>query len=212
MPPAQKRHLNFVSSYAVLGDELSAIGGFTRQTPMLAGRVAADGPYGWHGESRSLAERFVAGFSLHRWDEPSRTAADGDRRARTSALEAFVRSGLVPPPHEERSLTPKEKLGRDLFFDTATGCATCHAAPEYTDRKAYPAFPDEGGPEVASADPKPRYKTPSLRFVGGTPPYLHDGRFPSLAALIAGNDDHMGQTNQLSASDKAALVAFLEAL
>ena len=35
---------------------------------------------------------------------------------------------------------------------------------------------------------------------------------PSLAALISGNEDHMGQTDQLSASDKAALVAFLETL
>jgi cytochrome c peroxidase len=68
-------------------------------------------------------------------------------------------------------------------------------------------FPDTDEPAENAA-----YKTPSLRFVGGTPPYLHDGRFPTLAALIEGNDDHMGATKQLSASDKAALAAFLEML
>ena len=31
--------------------------GFPRQTPMLAGRVAARGPYGWHGESADLNAR-----------------------------------------------------------------------------------------------------------------------------------------------------------
>ena len=213
VPPAEQRHPNFVSSATVLGDEIQFTEGFTRQTPMLAGRVAAEGPYGWHGESASLTERLLAGFSLHRWDEPTDSNTDSGRRARTSALEAFVRSGLVPPPHQERPLSPNEQHGRDLFFDPATGCSTCHAAAtEYTDRKAYPVFPDASAAQVDSKDPNPRYKTPSLRFVGGTPPYLHDGRFPSLAALIDGNDDHMGQTDQLSASDKAALVAFLETL
>ena len=212
VPPAQKQHPNFVSSASVLGDEIPFTEGFTRQTPMLAGRVAAEGPYGWHGESPSLSERLVAGFSLHRWDE-GRYVKDSELRARTSALEAFVRSGLVPPPRQERPLTPTENHGRDLFFDPATGCSTCHAAAtEYTDRKAYPVFPDASAAQVVSKDPNPRYKTPSLRFVGGTPPYLHDGRFPSLTALIDGNGDHMGQTDQLSASDKAALVAFLETL
>jgi hypothetical protein len=212
VPPAKKQHPNFVSSAEVLGAAVSSTDGFTRQTPMLAGRVAAEGPYGWHGESRSLSERVVAGFSLHRWDETSRPDGDKDRLVRASALQAFARAGLVPPPHEERPLTAKEERGHELFLGKETGCAACHAAPEYTDRKAYAAFPDESGPDKVAADPTILYKTPSLRFVGGTPPYLHDGRFPTLAALLDGNDDHMGQTNQLSASDKAALVAFLETL
>jgi hypothetical protein len=206
VPPAQHAHDNFVSSLAVLADA-RVKGYLLRQTPMLAGRVAAAGPYGWHGESATLVDRVIAGFSLHRWDEPG--ARSRDPKVSASALQAFVRAGLVPPPHEDRALTAKELRGRALFLGDETGCSTCHAgAPEYTNRKSFGVFPDAGEPAEHAA----AYKTPSLRFVGGTPPYLHDGRFPTLAALVEGNDDHMGATNQLSASDKAALAAFLETL
>jgi CxxC motif-containing protein (DUF1111 family) len=41
---------------------------------------------------------------------------------------------------------------------------------------------------------------------------LHDGRFESLESLIEGNQDRMGNTAQLSAADKKALVAFLRTL
>ena len=181
---------------------------------MLAGRVAAARSlHGWHGESATLLDRLIAGFSLHRWDEPG-ASAHGERKVSATAIQAFVRAGLVPPPHEDRALTAKELRGRELFLGDETGCWTCHAgAPEYTNRKSFPVFPDADEPADAGvpAD-STAYKTPSLRFVGGTPPYLHDGRFPTLAALIEGNDDHMGATNQLSASDKAALAAFLETL
>ena len=63
-----------------------------------------------------------------------------------------------------------------------------------------------------TADPDSAFKTPSLLFVGGTPPYYHDGRAPTLEALISGNDDRMGKTRQLSEEDRAALVAFLRTL
>jgi cytochrome c peroxidase len=61
-------------------------------------------------------------------------------------------------------------------------------------------------------DAEPAFKTPSLLHVGGTAPYFHDGREATLEGLIDHNDNRMGRTNQLSPSDKAALVAFLKAL
>ena len=57
-----------------------------------------------------------------------------------------------------------------------------------------------------------KFKTPSLLYVGGTAPYFHDGRTPTLAALIAQNGDRMGRTTQLSEDQRAALVAYLETL
>ena len=57
-----------------------------------------------------------------------------------------------------------------------------------------------------------KFKTPSLLWVVGTPPYFHNGSVGSLDDLIDGNDDRMGKTNQLSAKDKAALIAFLKTL
>src|SRR6185369_1472598 len=41
--------------------------GRARQTPMLAGRVDAQGPYGWRADGPTLAARIRTGFSLHRW-------------------------------------------------------------------------------------------------------------------------------------------------
>ncbi len=66
-----------------------------------------------------------------------------------------------------------------------------------------------------------KYSTPSLRNVAITAPYMHNGAFGSLAAVIefyaAGGEPHEGQDERIrprdfSEQDKADLVAFLEAL
>ncbi|MEP7126312.1 MAG: hypothetical protein ABJE95_35600, partial [Byssovorax sp.] len=41
--------------------------GYARQTPMLAGRIGTDGPYGWHAQNKDLVARLKEGFGLHRW-------------------------------------------------------------------------------------------------------------------------------------------------
>jgi cytochrome c peroxidase len=175
--------------------------------------VAAEGTYGWHAESPVLTHRLINGFSLHRWNDSEVPYERKELFQRAMALRAFLRKGLVPPPHEERELSDREKRGRDVFLGAGTGCSVCHVpATEYTDREVYPVFASLPVPHGFADDPEKAYKTPSLRFVGGTPPYLHDGRFATLGALLLGNDDHMGKTNQLSATDKDALVAFLETL
>ena len=38
--------------------------GYARQTPIIAGRGRAVGPYGWHGEHKTLEDRSMAGFGL----------------------------------------------------------------------------------------------------------------------------------------------------
>jgi cytochrome c peroxidase len=198
-----------------LGHEANApaqdgVRGVARRTPMLAGRVSARGPYGWRGESPTLPARVGASFSLHRWGGvPEHT--DEERAARATRLAAFLRRGLVPPPGIGRPLDEQEERGRAVFASAEAGCAGCHVpATDHTDRVAYPMprVPRRAGFD----DEKGEYKTPSLRFVGGRPPYFHDGRAPSLRWIIDNNDDRMGKTNHLSAADRAALVAFLETL
>jgi cytochrome c peroxidase len=72
-------------------------------------------------------------------------------------------------------------------------------------------------------DPQDRwaYKTPSLRNVALTAPYMHDGSLPTLEAVIAFYDaggidnpqrDPMLQPLSLSAEEKQALAAFLRTL
>lgn len=200
---------SFVSSPVIIVDE-KRHDGTARQTPMLAGRVDAEGPYGWHGESATLEDRLMGGFGLHRWSSGGGVRSEVEIRAR--ALAAYLRQGLVPPPRRPHELSPREKRGKEIFFSDEAGCWACHTEDGgYTNRKAYDVFAQHGRPDGYEIDLAP-FKTPSLRFVGGTAPYAHDGRFPTLAALIEDNNDQMGKTNHLSPDDRAALVAFLETL
>lgn len=203
-------HTNFVGTYENIPD-LAKKKGVPRRTPMLAGMVGARGPYGWHGESPDLAARVSAGMGLHRWGGmPQNIGGAGLGRATLIAI--FAREGLVPPPRENRDLTQQELRGREIFNKRDVQCAKCHV-PEsnYTDRESYPfkklpvvaGFDDESNQE---------FKTPSLRYVGGRPPYFHDGRASSLEKLIEMNGDRMGNTSLLSAEDREALVAYLKTL
>lgn len=56
------------------------------------------------------------------------------------------------------------------------------------------------------------YQTPSLRFVVGTAPYFHDGRYPTLRALLTSRDPNMGAARDLPAADLDALEAYLRSL
>ena len=56
------------------------------------------------------------------------------------------------------------------------------------------------------------FDTPSLRFIRGTAPYFHDGRYPTLEALLADPASTMGHTASLQEPDRAALAAYLRSL
>jgi DNA-binding beta-propeller fold protein YncE/mono/diheme cytochrome c family protein len=186
-------------------------GGYARQTPMLAGRVSAEGPYGWHAQDKNLFYRLRDGVELHRWRDNA-GGLNFDYRPRLDALIAFLRTGLVPPPRPRRTLTAVEERGRALFLSPETRCAGCHVPEtEYTDRAAVPlrALPALPG---FRDEQDHAFKTPSLLYVGGTAPYFHDGSAATLEQLVDGNADRMGKTEQLSPDDRAALVAFLRTL
>ncbi len=201
---------NFVGVYENLPD-LARKKGFPRRTPMLAGMVKAQGPYGWHGESESLPARLVGGFGLHRWGAVPK-GTGGMPLGRSHLLTEFVRAGLVPPPREERELTEKEKRGKEVFSSEETKCVRCHVPDsDFTDRTAYP-FTKIGAVSGFDDEPRLEFKTPSLRFVGGRAPYFHDGRASSLEKLVELNGDRMGKTSHLSTEDRDALVAYLRTL
>ncbi|HTJ80175.1 MAG TPA: hypothetical protein VL400_00590, partial [Polyangiaceae bacterium] len=186
--------------------------GFARQTPMLAGRVGSPGPYGWHAQSASLRDRLAEGFSLHRWFASGVDPESWMVGVRANALTAFLQHGLVTPPALARELTDEEKRGKEVFESEGTQCVTCHVpASGFTNRSA-PPLRQLPPPPGFEEDPDDKFKTPSLLFVGGTPPYYHDGSVGSLRELVEKNGDRMGKTTHLSATDKAALAAYLETL
>ena len=79
---------------------------------------------------------------------------------------------------------------------------------------------DAGRYVVSMQEPdRGRFRTPSLREVGRTAPYMHDGRLPSLADVIDfyNRGGTSGQTSglgplALTDPEKQALIAFLETL
>jgi len=54
--------------------------------------------------------------------------------------------------------------------------------------------------------------TPSLRFVRGTAPYFHDGRYATLEMLLVDPKSPMGHSWSLPENDRAALAAYLRTL
>jgi hypothetical protein len=177
---------------------------------MLAGRVAARGPYGWHGASATLEDRLRVGFALHRWGGSVNTEFQVAME-RPKLIATFAREGLVPPPTEIRELDEIEKRGKVVFEDSRSQCTTCHD-PRYgfTDRSvvALKRSPARGFDE----EEEKAFKTPSLLYVGGTAPYYHDGQVATLEELVATNGKSMGNTSWLVKEDRAALVAYLRTL
>jgi cytochrome c peroxidase len=207
------RHGMFAAPIREASPAPQTLRGAPRQTPMLAGRVSAKRPYGWRGKSVSLEQRIVVGFGLHRWHGAENDAIFDHPLPRAEALAAFLRTGLVPPPAERRDLTDQEQHGREVFESSATRCARCHfPATRYTDgSRVTLAVLDPPPGFLGELDPG-SFKTPSLLYVGGTPPYLHDGREATLEDLVEHNHDRMGRTEALDAADRAALVAFLKTI
>jgi cytochrome c peroxidase len=109
--------------------------------------------------------------------------------------------------------SPAELRGQALFNGKGR-CATCHPAPYYTDNsmnnlRAERFYkPVVAGGRVMSADGP--IKTFPLRGVKDSPPYLHDGRCPTLDDVV--EYFNLIQQLRLTPAEKKDLAAFLRAL
>lgn len=120
------------------------------------------------------------------------------------------------------ALTEPAKRGMALFFSTRLGCSACHSgfnfAGNWRDAQGTTgeaSFARNGTSATA-------LRIPTLRNIALTAPYMHDGRFSTLEAVIdhyqqAGkhrsdkNEPHL-QPFVLDANERAALIAFLHSL
>ncbi len=167
----------------------SPVGGL--QTPMLAGRLEGTGPFGWLGDGATLAAHIKE--TLVRLK--AQKLADADMDALTTYLET-AKTYLATPVR-----TPLEERGKEVFLSDAAGCTTCHLD---AGRKGDGSRRDVGTGIALD--------TPSLRFIGGTPPYMHDGRYTTLREVLVRTDGKMGHTAHLGEADVQALVAYLKTL
>ena len=182
-----------------------------------------------HGSKRSL--RSVEDFT----EFEQRTAYfDGDQvtaakkgvhlpdRASQVVLMAQMQNMFDFPPApkltalgrlEPAQATEEERLGQDIFFGKGQ-CGTCHPAPFYLDDKMHDLKVERfytprtiNGEWIHAEGP---IKTFTLRGIKDSPPYLHDGRLLTLEDTVEFFNLVLGV--QLTAREKAALIAFLRQL
>ena len=167
-----------------------------RSLEEAAARIAARPGY---------AAEFAAAF-------PADPAISPDNLART--LASYERSLVSPQTRFDAfaggradALSALERRGFALFTGPA-GCAACHSGFAFTDdgfHKLVDAGADLGRGAVTGArQDVGAFRTPSLRELKTSAPYLHDGSAPTLAEAIAAHG-----AASLSADDSAALIAFL---
>jgi len=137
----------------------------------------------------ALSRRFAAAFPgvtvPVTMDNVIRAIAAYERTllAGGSAFDRYVFAG------DHRALSERQKAGMQLFFSERTGCASCHSGinfnGEWVDRDhplATPVFADTGTGVAV--------RVPTLRNLPATAPYMHDGRFAALDAVL-GNYEHL---------------------
>jgi cytochrome c peroxidase len=85
------------------------------------------------------------------------------------------------------ALSSEAKQGMEAFMGDA-GCARCHNGPLLSDGKAYRLgveFRDRGlGGVTGRAEDLYKFRTPPLRDVARTGPYMHDGSLATLADVV----------------------------
>ena len=130
---------------------------------------------------------------------------------------------------DQEALSPEARRGLELFRGKAN-CVACHVGPNFTDEQFHNTgvawrdgrFVDDGRYAVSKQQSdRGAFKTPTLREVARTAPYMHDGSIRQVEDVIeyynrGGNaNPHLDpeiHPLHLTTEDKRALVVFLKAL
>ncbi|MAG92571.1 MAG: cytochrome-c peroxidase [Planctomycetaceae bacterium] len=177
-------------------------------------RVIASGPspFDYHEQLKPFAD-------LSEEDLKEELADDADLKAKYDTLAA----GAKANPMSESAVR-----GRDLFFGERVNCAACHVGANLTDEKYHnlgvgmdAEKPDVGRFAVTKDEKETgAFKTPTIRNVALSAPYMHDGGLKTLAEVVehyskggTPNKHLSDKTKKLDLKDqeKADLVAFMEA-
>jgi cytochrome c peroxidase len=189
-------------------------------------------------EMGSTVEQALSRLRAHREYPRAFTAAFGEGVTAENlarALASFERTLVVGESRVDHfragvinSLTAPEKHGLWLY-ESRGRCWRCHPGPTYSDETFHNTGVSWGKPPLdlgryaqtkKDAD-RGKFKTPTLRGLTRTAPYMHDGSLATLEEVVAFYNKG-GQPNAaldpligplgLSAADERDLVAFLKAL
>jgi len=136
----------------------------------------------------------------------------------------------------EYELTPEEAFGRDLFnkdktpFESGADCFHCHdEGKDFTDNAFLNNGLDEFATDLGRAEvtgepfDNAKFKSPTLRNIEHSGPYMHDGRFKTLREVVDFYSEGLKDSPtidplmkniatggvQLTEREKDALIAFL---
>ena len=202
----------------------------------------------WDGRAATLEEQVLQ--PIQDPNEMDMTLADVSARVGLSpeeisrALASYVRSILSGNSRFDRfvngdrgALSSGQRAGLQLFRGKGN-CTACHVGPTFTDERFHNTgvawrvatlessvpggFRDDGRFAVTGRlEDRGAFKTPTLRDVARTAPYMHDGSLATLGEVVEFYNDG-GRSNplldpelrplRLTAREKRQLVAFLQAL
>jgi cytochrome c peroxidase len=146
----------------------------------------------------------------------------------SQALASYIRSILSGnSPYDKfingdrLALTREQQAGMQIFRGRGN-CTACHVGPTFSDERFHNtgvawragSLQDEGRGKGA-------FKTPTLREIARTAPYMHDGSLATLSSVVDFYNDG-GRSNpaldpdlrplRLSGEEKRELILFLESL
>lgn len=153
----------------------------------------------------------------------------------SKGLAAFERTFISANSRFERyeylndatALSEIEKRGMELFFSASTQCGTCHVPPlfttfDYENIGLYASYADSGRARITQlSSDNGKFRTPTLRNIALTAPYMHDGSMTALRDVVehfnAGGVGHVNQSEWvrplgLTSEQVDDLVAFLQTL
>ena len=128
----------------------------------------------------------------------------------------------------EKPMSASAKRGRELFFGNKASCTACHSGANFADEKYHnlgvgmeAKKPDLGRYAVTKLDKdRGAFKTPTIRNVTQSAPYMHDGSQKTLEEVVEWYD-RGGHPNpylskdvrklNLTAQEKKDLVEFMKA-
>jgi cytochrome c peroxidase len=186
----------------------------------------------WDARVQTLEEQVLK--PIEDRNEMDLTAAEAARRVgvgvdeMSRALASYVRSIMSGNAAYDRfingdrtALSLDQQAGLQVFRGKGN-CTLCHVGPTFTDERLHNTgvawrdnrFADEGGGNGA-------FKTPTLREIARTAPYMHDGSLATLTDVVEFYDrgaranpylDPTITPLRLSADERRQLVLFLDAL
>jgi cytochrome c peroxidase len=128
-------------------------------------------------------------------------------RTLISGRSAFDRA-VYDGAHE--ALSPAAWRGMQIFFSQRAACSECHAGFNLSGPARHVGAAPVRPTAITNGITAGRFRTPTLRNVELTAPYMHDGSIATLAEVI----DRYSDVRRLGLSDseKGDLVAFLQSL